>query len=53
MSDADKIKKLRTEVAHWKRDDDQHLITFGQHLPCSIRTMAEIVEAILDGKDAP
>lgn len=46
------IRALRLEVERWKRDDQEHLDAFGQHLPCSILSMAEIVEMILDGKDA-
>lgn len=47
----DDTKNLRDEIARWKRDDREHLDAHGQHLPCSVLTMAEIVEKILDGKD--
>jgi hypothetical protein len=47
--------KLRAAVsalaAEWQRDADEHMVRFGQHLPCSVERMAELLRALLDDQE--
>jgi hypothetical protein len=40
-----KVKALRDE---WAKDADEHLNTWGQHLPCSVTTLVEMLDEILN-----
>lgn len=43
----DPLQEFATLLARWETDAKEYLFTWGQHMPCSVENMAEMLEAAI------